>query len=136
MTQKNLATRLRAIRLRSKQTKCTKKPPDFFFFTVSSNSGLPHPDNPYYGISESSFSEEITKVLLTPVVESDVEIKPDGEHIVFCRQLKPKSTDSVTHLCTNTHTLSSRLDLPTRDQIQAHTKPSLWSWGMGTDAQE
>ena len=83
MTQKSLTTRLRAIQLLSKQTTRTinlKKHliPDFFF-TVSSNSGLPHPDNPYYGISESSFSEEITKVLLTPVVESDVEIKPDGE---------------------------------------------------------
>lgn len=91
MTQKSLATRLRRIPLQSKQTTALytfrlKKLSlvhlcDYFFFSVaSSNSGLPQPDNPYHGISASSFSEEVTKVLLTPVVKSDVEVKPDGKH--------------------------------------------------------
>ena len=52
------------------------------FFIASSNSGLPHPDNPYHGISASSFSEEINKVLLSSIEKSDVEIKPDGISLI------------------------------------------------------
>ena len=36
-------------------------------------------DNPYFGISTSPFSQKIVDVLLAPINESDIEIKPDGE---------------------------------------------------------
>ena len=38
-------------------------------------------DDPYFGISTSSFSQKILSVLLHPVNELDVEIKPDGVYM-------------------------------------------------------
>ena len=35
-------------------------------------------DDPYFGISTSSFSQKTLSVLMSPVNELDVEIKPDG----------------------------------------------------------
>ena len=40
-------------------------------------------DDPYFGISTSSFPRKILSVLLQPVNEQDVEIKPDGMYIVW-----------------------------------------------------
>lgn len=35
-------------------------------------------EDPFYGISTSTFSEDVRKVLLSPLNPEDVEIKPDG----------------------------------------------------------
>ena len=35
-------------------------------------------DDPYFGISTSTFPQQVLSVLLAPINESDVEIKPDG----------------------------------------------------------
>lgn len=40
-------------------------------------------DDPYFGISTSSFPQKILSVLLRPVNEPDVEIKPDGENNLY-----------------------------------------------------
>ena len=35
-------------------------------------------DDPYFGISTSSFSQKTLSILMSPVNELDIEIKPDG----------------------------------------------------------
>ena len=35
-------------------------------------------ENPYFGISTSTFPENITKILMSPLDPSDIEMKPDG----------------------------------------------------------
>ena len=41
-------------------------------------------DDPYFGISTSTFSQKILSVLMDPVNELDVEIKPDGMRNLPC----------------------------------------------------
>lgn len=41
-------------------------------------------DDPYFGISTSVFPQKIQDVLLSPINEQDVEIKPDGRHGSVC----------------------------------------------------
>ena len=41
-------------------------------------------DDPYFGISTSTFPQRILSVLLAPVNEQDVEIKPDGACVCVC----------------------------------------------------
>ena len=41
-------------------------------------------DDPFKGIAASPFPEETRKVLLAPINDKDVEIKPDGEHSDRC----------------------------------------------------
>jgi hypothetical protein len=43
-------------------------------------------DNPYYGISEEAFSEEIQKKLSIPIEKNDVEIKP--EYLIFLNKVE------------------------------------------------
>lgn len=43
-------------------------------------------DDPYFGISTSTFPQKILSVLLQPVNETDVEIKPDG--LIYLPEIK------------------------------------------------
>ena len=68
------------------QSKYTRKitcSQNFIFFACafsnSSSGQLAFQGDPYQGISSSSFSEDVNKVLLSAVDESNIEIKPDGE---------------------------------------------------------
>lgn len=38
-------------------------------------------DDPYFGISTSVFPQKILEVLMSPINEQDVEIKPDGRYV-------------------------------------------------------
>ena len=37
-------------------------------------------DDLYFGISASTFPEEVNKILMSPLKPQDVEIKPDGKN--------------------------------------------------------
>ena len=55
-------------------------------------------DDPYFGISTSTFPQRILSVLLHPVNEQDVEIKPDGVCVCVMTFVPTCATPNVTGL--------------------------------------